>query len=86
MSDAMEILRAAGITNGKAYDALTYTKWKDGIDVDVPTVELNRIILLATNAKIEQLEAENAELKESIYYCSGSCKALTQSIGVDDGQ
>ena len=39
------------------------------------------------NEVYEPLKAENAQLKESISYCSGSCKSLfdlTQSIGIDD--
>ena len=64
--------------HGQIAELEAENKIKDG-----SCAQLGRLVKELQEEK-EQLKAENAELKESIYYCSGSCKALTQSIGIDD--
>ncbi len=49
-----------------AYDALTITRWKDGIDIDYPTADLRNFAaaLLATTARrAEEAEARVAKLE-----------------------
>lgn len=43
--NVMTALRVAGMSP-KQIDALTFTRWKDGIDIQVPTLELLAFVAL----------------------------------------
>lgn len=55
--NVMTALRVAGMSP-KQIDALTFTRWKDGIDIQVPTLELLAFVALIGRLRGEGGHAE----------------------------